>query len=298
MSKISKDKKSSKQMKQDDKQDDNSKVKIPVMRIKPMSVNHARCGFVDAIGEDERTADELIDIPDNNLTTIGEYTLNIVAKRCNVVSTYILNNSKIPVYALTVAYSKSFIVGQLFTLYIFFDMEKESREKLIKSQVIKNQLVKGKYTIELFSEDGLLTSVLERRKKELVDEILLEYIQTQNENEVNMESFMESIDSKIETKLDQYRDLYKPIEFTEDDSISQNRMLNRLTKMFQTNIYKEYMKACLDIQDEKRREKYGVNDNMKPPKKVISLKELKEDPSKIDDIVDNLSDYMSDEEDD
>lgn len=273
-----------------------AKVRIPVMKIKPVGLNHARCGFVDAITEDERTVDEVIELEDSKLITIGEYELNIMPKRCNVVATYILNHTKIPVYAVSVIYSKKFVAGQLLTLYIFFDMEEESRQKLIKSQVIKNQMVRGKYVIELISDDGLLASVLERRKKELVDELLLEYLQTHGENEEEMNLFMNTIDNKIEERLDQYRNLYTPIEFTEDDSISQKRLIDRLIKMFRTNIYTEYMKACLDIQDEKRREKYGVN-NLKPPKRVIDLKELKANPEKIDEIVENMSDYMSDSDD-
>lgn len=269
---------------------------LPVFRLKPRSDGNALCQYIGTIDKTEQLTDETIEFAFtgsannsvNNDKIINKYTFSVmqhgsyeVSARscvCNISGSYLIKNTKLPIYYVTLLYEKQFVSGQLFTLFVYFTIDDETQKKLVSPKHYVNRMMSGKYTMELVSDESFLSFMVDRKRKEFA------------EQEPTLTN------EHIEEKLNEYRKFFEPEEILFP---TRSLLMNKFASLAENKLFKEMVIAGLDQREIDRKKKSAPDQSFKPPKNIIDLKNLKNDPDmekKIDDIVNNLSD-LSDESD-
>ena len=87
----------------------------------------------------------------------GPYQITMRACACNISGSYLISNTKLPVYYATLLYEKQFVSGQLFTLFVYFTLDTETKKVLLHPKNYVNKSMGGKFTLELVSDESFLT---------------------------------------------------------------------------------------------------------------------------------------------
>jgi hypothetical protein len=291
------------------KKDNNEQSKstaVPVFRLKPLSNERVSCKYVGCVENSDKLIDETIEFDEidkvsgsNTMIGLGKYGEYLVygkALICNISGAYLLKNKKLPVYYMTTLYNRQFISGGLFSIFLYFTLDTSTLETLTTPQKYVNRLLTGSFTLELVADDGFLGNFIENRTPLLEQEIMEKYVnEFKDANDEEQSKLMEKITYEVNNKLDQYRELFKP----ESVSITNLRaVITKMKELIKSDIYKDLIVEGLNCRDRERKEKNCPDLDFKKPntKKIINLKELKENPDKIDEIINRLSEVDSDED--
>lgn len=293
---------------------------VPVFRLIPKSSARLVCSHIgyakikDDLVDQPYEFDEKDDLTGSNVLvgigSFGDYAVCAKGNVCNISASYLIKNKKLPVFYMSVLYSKRFISGGLFSLFLNFELDEntlkevqdpketeDQKQKRINDKTLTsnprryiNRLLGGKFTIDLVTDDGFLADVLERRKPMIEDILMKKYIdefdKAASDSSDEAQIIMDKITSETENKLDEYRRLFQPLAV---DLPFVNPIMKQFKKMVKSEIFRDLIVEGLNCREKERKEKSCPDQDFKPPKKIINLKDLKEHPEKIDELVDNLS---------
>jgi hypothetical protein len=272
-----------------------------------MSDSRAECKCIGYIDNIEKMQDQTIEFDETDKTSgskcliglhkYGDYLTYAKACICNVSAGHLLKNRKLPVYYMVVLYSKQFVSGGLFTLFLYFTIDDDTMKVLTGPNKYVNRVLTGKYTLELVSDDGFLGQLIEKRKPIIENMLMEKYVEEFDllTTDDDKEKLMDKIMVETNNKLDEYRQLF---EVTEMNVSYLKAVVKKMKSIVQSEIFKDLIIEGLNIREEERKQKNCPDLDFKPPKtkNIINLKELKEHPEKIDDIINRLSEPDSDDD--
>jgi hypothetical protein len=281
---------------------------LPVFRLKPVGEGRCVSKYIGNIDASEQLVDQQMEMACDGLDTskvvneylyavgqYGSYEITARACVCNISGSYLIKNNKLPVYYCTILYEKRFVSGQLFTLFIYFDFDSQTEKELLTPKNYVNKLMSGKFTIELVSDESFLTFLLEKKKPEIEEQLMRVYMDEFNctdDDSANMD-LMKKIEDETTEKLNAYRKLFEPVEIAYP---KKSLIISKMNELFKNDLFDDLINKGLEQREIDRREKSCPDQDYKIPKKVINLKEIKEHPEKLDEIMNNLSDVDSDDE--
>lgn len=279
----------------------------PVFRLKPVWEGRCISKYIGNIKVSEQLVDQPMEMEcdgldytkvlDKCVYMVGEFgTYEITARACicNISASYLIKNNKLPVYYCTILYEKRFVSGQLFTLFVYFNIDSDTEKELLTPKKYVNKLMNGKFTIELISDESFLSFLIEKKKPEIEEQLMKNYMdQFDFDNEEKNSELMKKIESETTEKLNAYRKLFEPIEIPYP---KKSLIVSKFNELLKHELFSDLINKGLEQRENDRREKSCPDQDYKIPKKIINLKELKEHPEKLDELMNNLSDVDSDDE--
>ena len=281
---------------------------VPVFRIRPMGADKALSKYIGNIDMKEQLVDQPLEMVCDGIDktkVVGEYTYvvgqigsyQIITRACicNISGSYIIKNSKLPVYYATMLYEKQFVSGQLFTLFIYFTLDEQTEKELLLPKNYVNRLMGGKFTLELVSDESFLTFLVENKTPEIETELMMKYFdEFESADDEHKQIIMKKISEETTEKLNSYRKFFEPVDIPYP---KRTFIVSKMNELLKNELFKDLIAVGLKQREIDRREKSCPDSDYKIPKKIINLKEIKEHPEKLDEIMNNLSDVDSDDED-
>lgn len=289
---------------------------IPVFKLKPVGSDRALCKYYGLVSKDENLFDEQIELYDKDgkelegiyaMGSLRNYEICVKACACNIVGDYLLKNNKLPIYYMTLMYNRTFVSGYIFTIFINFTISDESLKDLVKIDTTTgnvtvdpakyvNKLFIGKYTLELVSDDDFLAKYIEYVQPTIESEFMEEYLEEfENANDDIRSQIMEKIAARTTEKLDEYRNLFEPVSL---NTINRKKLVRKMIEIYEQDNMRELIKFGLEMREKERIKKSCPDQDYKIPKNIISLKELKDNPDKLDENIDKILEHASDNSDD
>jgi hypothetical protein len=312
---------------------------VPVFKIKPLSLNDALCKYIGNINNADKLGDDLIEITDKSdkkvsilkLSDVKSYSVFAKTCSCNVIADYfvkkdksgklIISNKKIPVYYMTILYANQLVSGFLVTLFVYFNLNDDSFDEKPKKynkkiqmsdsknnrdddgnimidnpKKIINKRLTGKYTYELVTDEGFLGYLIEKMRPILEERFMTKYV---DEFDGSEEEVFKKINDEVENVINIYRDMFEKKEFDKLPTVT--RIVDMMKKTIYHENFNDIINIALNFREEERRRNMCPDQNYESPKKVINLQEFKDNPEKIDEYINNLSDsdtdYSTDEND-
>jgi hypothetical protein len=270
---------------------------IPVFRMIPRSSTSMLCRYVGNIRHDDKLHDEPMDLDINEpgkmliLFNISDYEITACSNHCNIIGSYLLSNTKIPVYYTTILYDKKFVSGYLFRVCLYFTLEDDVVKQLNDDpKKYINKVLHGKFTMEFESDDNFLSEYLEENKDDIENDVLSNLAVT-SEGEIDIDIITE----KIAEKFTSYRDYFQPEEIT---NINKKYILKKMVTICKDDRLYPLSQYCIKVRERERVERDCPDQDYKVPEKIINLKELRDNPEtmdqRIDELLDNASDIDSD----
>jgi hypothetical protein len=255
-------------------QPEKAKPKVPYMKLKPLfRSNRATIEFAGYLNHEKELGDELIEIDmdakdkdkyGSNLTfidTYGKYLLLAKYYDCNILSTFLMQNTKLPVFYMTVIYEKQYVSGFLLSYYVYFTLDEGSIKSINMTTKLLNRELYGKYTLEFVTEPNYIENIIKYTKPS-------------------------------DEQAEKFRNLFKPV--TLDFYPSKNIIIKKHMKdLCENDIFKSFIKLGLQKRDDERNTD-GYNCSFKIPKRIFNLKEIKENPNIVNTILDNEEGRSSD----
>ena len=273
----------------------------PVFKLKVLGASSALSRYIGNIENKDQLRDESIELDTKSgaleMENVGKYEIIGRACGCNIPGSYMLKYKKYPVYYITMLYATQLVSGYLFNIYLYFTVDEATSRTLILPKNYLNRMMSGTYTIELTADEGFLTFVVEKKRPEIELTVMEKYSDLfESMTEDEKEELDSKINLEVEQQLDTYRKMFDPIELG-DRNFSRGKILKRMESIYKSESFKEMIDLCLEFRENERREKMCGDQSYampKPPKRIINLKEFKDDPSKIDDYINNLSSNSDD----
>jgi len=275
---------------------------VPLFRLKPMGSDCAVCKYLGNVKMEEKIYDEPLEVNEigngngegKNIIANGAFgSYEIVAKACmcNIVGNYLLKNTKLPIYYVTVLYDKKFVSGYLFTLFLYFTMSDETKKELNHPRKYLNKSMRGKFTLELVSDDDFLSKLVKDKTVDIEKEIMEKYIEkfdgATDEEKANI---MVQIGEDVTKKLDEYRDMFNPVEITD---LRKKSIIQKMRDICGGDNMGKLIRYGLEMREQERIDQSCPDQDYKRPKRVINLKELRDNPDTIDQRIDDLIDNRS-----
>jgi hypothetical protein len=276
--------------------DEELKNMIPVFNLKPTSSTRVKCVLKGFSDKEERIFDDQLEVETTDAIKekVGNNTLllNIVNKHiivgkyclCNIPGGYLINNQKLPIYYLSILYTKPLITGCLFNIFVYFEMDDESKNRLDNPQKYYKAFIDGKYTTQCVpTDDDFLIKLKPLVERDVMIEYKDKFDNIKNDDE--QDNIMEEIINKIQNKMAIYEGYFNSREY--DDKIpTQKSAFNNLKNICDDPIMDELIIYGLTIRENDRiAERGDIDMKYEIPKNIINLREIKKDPSKLDEIM-------------
>lgn len=263
----------------------------PVFNVVPKSETQVKCTVIGLCGlEEGKLCDDVleIDTPPDVVKNIGQNTMffgtfskyTIFGKfcQCNVTGNFLVQTNKLPVYYITMMYDKQFVTGCLFNVFLYFTIDPESQAKLTSPEKYVNTLINGTFTLECVPLDNDFSDEV---KPFVTDEILKKYASIFNSE--NQLQIISTVQQEVRAKLDQINNFFKPIPY--DDLINKKYVFSALSKICNDSLMKELMVYCIKLREKKRVEEQCPDSAFEAPTNVINLQEIKQNPEKLDELL-------------
>jgi hypothetical protein len=267
-----------------------------IFRMKPQPHSDVcQIKHVGYLTKDQQLGDEIVDIETTkemqeshgkNVYHLGKfkgYDIFFIIYRTNMLGSYLVNKSTLPVYSISVMYQKNIVMGYLFDVYVFFDINKESYIKLSTLKTVVNANVNGRYIIKIQGDEELQSN--RNKLFESLETIVLEEIAKNNLDNMTEDNILNIYNNRIEEKKKYYTNILDGInieEYTNNTKFVKTILMPLLTD----NNFYDIVNYAIDIREEKRRKELNAMEGeYKIPEKVIKLKEIKENPEKIKEII-------------
>ena len=264
---------------------------LPVFRLKPNSYsNSSNLKLVSYMHKNENLGDEQVEFEtsEDNIKLYGKnvdyvgnvmnYDITAYIFKNNIVGSYLINNSYIPVYSLSFVFAKQIVKGPLFDICIGYELDRESRNSLKPKNMI-NALVNGSYTMKIVCDDEVSNSI-EDFLKELPEKLILlpEIYKVVNDLPTETaENFLKRI---IKDTITNYRELFKGIKM--EQFKTHTKMVEELRKIYKINYFNLFLEFCLKKREEKRRKEYKAVEKYEIPKRVLNIKDVENNPEYVD----------------
>lgn len=268
---------------------------IPVFHLKPMSSSRVKCNLSMYAKTEERIFDEQLDVdtPAEVYEKIGKNTILygvvnnyvIVGKycSCNIPGNYLIKNSTLPIYYISMIYNRQFITGCLFNVFLYFTLDEETQKRLDDPKKYYKSLMDGKFTIKCVPIDGY-DEFISKLKKYMEDEIMLKhYEEFENADEDTQEQIMLKVTDEINNKMEKYITFFNTIEYEKFPSLK--NAYETLNSICITETMNELMEYGLLIREKERIQEKCPDLSYEKPKNVINLQEIKNNPEKLREIM-------------
>lgn len=286
---------------------------IPIFHLKPETNTRVKSILTMYITNTERLVDDQleIDTEQNIKEQIGENTLLlgqvnsyvIIGKycACNIPGEYLIKNSQIPVYYLSVIFNRQFITGCLFNIFLYFNINDDTKKRLDKPSKYYKAFMDGKYTVQFVPTDE---NFLEKIRVYIEKDILLKYqkeLDAFSELE-NKDKIMEKIICEIENEMKEYEKFLEPQDFENEDvgkKVPKEKItFKRLNSFCDSPIFKKLVSYGLIFREDERRRVKDIDENIyKIPQNIINFDEIKNNPQKLAELMSKKKDYIdSDDE--
>lgn len=183
---------------------------------------------------------------------------------CNIPHPYIVSNNKYPVYYLNFTYMKQFVKGKLFGVYVYFDIDKESKEKLIKHpQTMINTTISGKFSYKFIFDEStdsketktnttLLNKILNNKFSQIENDVLKKYFYSG----ISLHDIpYSSVKSEIDTLFDEYKKTFDAVNIDISD-LSINYIINLFKNICNLSIIPDLISFIISVREEERKLKY------------------------------------------
>jgi hypothetical protein len=287
------------------------KTLVPYFRLKMGELGgRATCQLAGYAQPNDKIQDDIIDsVDDGKKSTHGVYEISYMTQHCNISGSYLVKNDKLPIYCKSVLYSRQFLSGNLFSCYLYFTLDEQTKEtvqnktKKVMSNGVEvevkdyskyyNRLMSGKFTMELMTiDDDFLKNFLEHKRDELESEFMMEYIdEFEGANDEEKENILSKINDKIDVMLSVYKKYFEPVEI---ENPRKKKIIQAMDDLFANPHMSELISFGLKFRDKKRIEESCPDQTFERPKKVINLRELKEHEDNLDEKLDEMLENCSD----
>jgi hypothetical protein len=264
----------------------------PVFRLKPVyDQNICEVKLVGYKEPSQKLGDEVIDIDTPEqvqllhgknvdlISHIDSYNVTGCIYKNNIVGDYIFKNDFLPVYSISIAYSKTLVDGFLFDIFIGFKLSEESKKLLEDPKKVPNARIYGEYILKLYCDDEVIENfdkVLQLVENATVSEPeVLSKMDTMSEDE-----FMNYLGGEVEKRKQVFIDLKDGKLLPALTSV--NKTATFLRNLYKNNNLNPLFKVALDIRQEERRKKYNAVEKYDIPTKVLNIKDVESDPTMLD----------------
>lgn len=256
----------------------------------------ATCKLAGYAQPNDKIQDEGIEsVDDGKSFTYGAYDVNYLTQHCHISGSYLVKNDKLPIYNKSVMYSRQFLSGNLFSCYLYFTLDEQTKTALTDYTKYYNRLLSGTFTLELMTiDDDFLDNFIAHKREKLESEYMIDIIdEFENANDEEKENLLSKMTEKIDVLLDVYKNYFKPITIENPRKL---KIIQAMDKLFANPHMSELIEFGLKFRDKKRIEESCPDQTYERPKKVINLKDLKEFEgtdeleARIDAMLENCSD--------
>ena len=281
---------------------------IPIMKVKPQyNSSRSIIKLVGQINHEKELGDELIEIPvdksieekyGTNLIFVNKFgSYNILAKfySCNILSSFLQSNTKLPIFYMTVIYERQFVSGFLLSYYLYFTIDDSSISFMNEQKQILNTNISGTFSLEFVTDKNYLETIIKFSKPRIKDKIMLEYVNgldsdpsiSPNHVLTNEEltDANNTIDDRVNLKINAFRELFKPIilpRYTTKNNIIETHMKT----LCANKDFIDLVSYGVELRDEERRTN-NFNSEFKMPKRVFNLKAIRANPNIVDELLDS-----------
>jgi hypothetical protein len=264
----------------------------PIFRLKPVfRSNVCEVKLVGYMDSEQKLGDELMEfetcreaqeVCGKNIDFINKiYDYNITAAiyKNNVVGNYLLKHTFLPVYSISIAYSKSIVSGFLFDIFIGFELDEESIKIVKDPRKCVNARLYGKFKLKLFCDDEVVNS-FDSILNAIDDKIIEEDAILQKMNTMSEDDFIVFLDEEITRRKEYLLNLKDGIDIPE--LLSVNRTVSMLRNVYKTNDLTILFEAALNVRQKERQQKYNAIEDYKIPTNVLNIKDIENDPNYLD----------------
>jgi len=308
------------QLKDEQKAEQEKKYKdvLPIFRVKPAyGSNTATMKLIGTVINGTKYGDEMMEFgtPKEMIDKYGNNVLHIcdvngytvVGKmyHCNLPGSFLIKNKVLPVFYMSIIYERKFVTGFLFSIYVYFTINDETMSRLDDPKKYLTQTLEGDYKIELDVDELFSANLVEYAKPVLEEKYMLELVDNDNNldkisdvlGEEEMNEIIRNVINKVNNRLKEYEDIQKPICLTKYPH--KNVIINKhMKEMCKNKIFLELVKYGTQMRDDERRGDKDGNYTYKLPKRIFDYNELKDNPEKIDELLNDESLNRSSDESD
>jgi hypothetical protein len=287
-----------------------------VFRLKPVITDTPTCEIkhVGYMGKDDKLGDEVIEIEiDKKIQELyGKYTdfvgkidgydITVNAYKNNMTGSFIIKNTKLPIMSLQFMYKKNIVVGYLFNIFIYFELDEESIKSLTNAKKYVGARVTGKYRVNIEYGDDLLLDENRKRLKDCIENYstqdIAEFL-SKNNKDLSDNEMSDMLIKDIEEKTRFYNSLLDGYEIEKFKNIK--KFVNEnLVPLYKNKQLVGLIKFALDVRNKKRLKHYGGSEEpYKIPENILRYKDYKDNEKFIDkylNVSDSESDAASDKE--
>lgn len=265
----------------------------PVFRLKLIDNKSAKCKYLGTIENRDKLTDEPMELTDDIINSvskdIGKYSIAVRALMCNIPGTFMLKHKKYPIFYMTFNYTNQLVGGVLFNLYLYINLSKECIDTLKLPKNYVNKIMTGKLTIELVPDEGFVTFAVNKLRPKYEKQVELKYAEIfetlSDEEKDNLDKI---INTEVEKLLDKMREKFEPIQLS-DSYVSKSKIFKEMMNFVADDMFDTLVELCLEFREYERQQRMGSDRPIKLPKRVLNLKDFKDNPDKIDEYVNNLS---------
>ena len=195
-------------------------------------------------------------------------------------------------------YKKNIVVGYLFNIFIYFELDKDSIKTLSSAKKYVGARVTGKYVVGIELGDDLLLDDNRKRLKESIEKYATEELAEElakNNKEISELDLESLLLSSIKEKGEFFNSVLDGYE------IGKFKNVRKFVNEYLLPIYKHkhltsLIRFALDVRNKKRLKQYGGSeDPYKIPENILRYKDYKDNDAYINKHL-NLSDSDSNSE--
>lgn len=253
----------------------------PIFKLQPQSDARVKCRHVGYCENLNQLSDDIIG-DDIKIASVGKYALVGKYCECNVIGNYLVQNTTLPVFYASILYSKTFVTGCMFNITLFFTISEQSKKKLDNPKKYVGAIIDGTYTIEISVPQT--ENFLEKITQFVRDDIFIKYVGEfgKTETKEDQNKIMEKVTEELNTKMRMYTEFLKPISM--DKVPGKNIVHKKIVELSQNPLFRELLHYGLALREKERIEERCPDISYEPPTNVISLKEIGENPEKLNEI--------------
>lgn len=287
---------------------------IPVFTLKPLffsTSSHATVKYIGNIDQNQNIMDDILEIETDketrerygeNMIFLGnynEYTITAQFFKCNIPGGYLIQHRKIPVYYMTIQYSRKFCTGYIFTVLLYFTFDDQTIRELSEPKKYINRTISGTYSIELRADEGFFDEFIQIMKPNIENQLFEKYCDQFDESELSELSelnvmLMEKISEEVENQIVEYRNMFEPIMIT--NSLNKKNIIDMMKNVCHHKLFPDLIRVGLFLREKERHDTKCPDQEFSPPKNVINLRDVQKNPEKFRNFHDNELDNSSDSE--
>ena len=283
-----------------------------VFRLKPHRYNtegKADIKFVNYITQTDKLGDEPIELKitedEKNafganthfMGKINGYDITVNAYHNNITGAYLINNKNLPVCSLQFMYAKNIVVGYLFNIFIYFNLDPLKNVFLTTPKSYVGATVHGKYIMIIDCDPEMLSDIntlLDKKINEYSAEEISREI-TEKKLDLTDDELLEKINNDIEEKKKFYKSLVDGVE-VKDFKNMKKFVDDNLVPLYNNPHIIGLIKFAIDVRAKKRIKEYGAFEGeYKIPTRSININDIKNNPDLVNKYLglDNISDSDS-----